>query len=377
MSNNWRDSLEFPFLNPDDCFDSVVTAMVKECIENGDAPTKSWFVEGDCKDPQAMVKSIREHMDMIYDRMDSKSGNLVKDVMCFSRDEAFLCMDFRNSGNVVARLSSIWPHDHDHPVVKILQDSLQEKKVDEHRLGPVFALVRSGNSLKVAEIGKIGHRMKKSNYTPDVVEAMSSIRKNLRSREPDGRLTILSGEPGTGKTHLIMDLARTKDIVMVLIDPRDASEMSGPDIMSAMTRFVNDYDYEGKKPVLVMEDGDAVLVRRAADNMSSISAMLNMCDGLRGKVMDFRLIVTTNARKLDMDEAIMRPGRLHRHVLVDKLSPERAAECLASLVPGTPTTFSKPMSLAEVYRKAREEGWKPKRPKGSKAGSRRTSHRRW
>ena len=58
--------------------------------------------------------------------------------------------------------------------------------------------------------------------------------------------------------------------------------------------------------------------------MGGISAILNTSDGILGSTLDLRIVATTNAKKVDFDSAILRPGRLCTHIEVDKISTEQA-----------------------------------------------------
>jgi len=43
----------------------------------------------------------------------------------------------------------------------------------------------------------------KKNYLPEVIEDIEYVIKSFSKTPPGGRIAILNGEPGTGKTHLI------------------------------------------------------------------------------------------------------------------------------------------------------------------------------
>ena len=108
--------------------------------------------------------------------------------------------------------------------------------------------------------------------------------------------------------------------------------------------------------MLIIEDADGSLVPRAADNISEISALLDLGDGLVGSTFDVRILATSNARRVDIDRAILRPGRLCRSIDVPALEASHANEVLTGLLGAAPhTAFSKPTTLAEVYAAARDQ----------------------
>lgn len=106
--------------------------------------------------------------------------------------------------------------------------------------------------------------------------------------------------------------------------------------------------------VLVMEDADHGIVRRTVDNFSIISEIANLCDGIPGQILDARIIATTNAARLDIDEALVRPGRLAHAVTFTLLEPQHAQRIYDRLTGNTGRVrFREHCSLAQVYQAAR------------------------
>jgi len=79
-----------------------------------------------------------------------------------------------------------------------------------------------------------------------------------------------------------------------------------------------------KVKVLVMEDAERVLLRRDADNQNSISALLNIADGLMGRMLRLHLVCSLNGKLDEIDPAILRPGRLRSFRRFGLLSKETA-----------------------------------------------------
>src|SRR5690606_35881131 len=78
------------------------------------------------------------------------------------------------------------------------------------------------------------------------------------------------------------------------------------------------------KIVLILEDADDVLAPREQTNMAGIHSILNLTDGILGKILNVRIIATTNALAKSLDRAIIRPGRLCVHSEVGPLSQDHA-----------------------------------------------------
>jgi len=190
------------------------------------------------------------------------------------------------------------------------------------------------------------------NYEENIVQDIHYIVKNLQSSSPAGRITLLNGEPGTGKTYLIRSILSLVDkATFLLLPPDEVGRLTGPDLMSF---FANQTDLL-TPIVLVIEDADVCLASRKMDNMSLITGLLNISDGIIGNMIDIRIIATTNVENKDIDKAILRPGRLLKRVNINKLSPEKAMGVYKRLS-GKEKEVSKPMTLAEIYYIAREDG---------------------
>ena len=114
--------------------------------------------------------------------------------------------------------------------------------------------------------------------------------------------------------------------------------------------------------VLLIEDADLYLAKKARDvNPSGISDLLNLGDGLFGEMADIRVIASSNAERLTIDDAILRPGRMCTHIELKNPIPKEAEACYKSL---TGKDFVGKLSLtgtplSSVYKMARNAGWKP------------------
>ena len=79
-------------------------------------------------------------------------------------------------------------------------------------------------------------------------------------------------------------------------------------------------------------------------------------------MLDLRVLVTTNATELVLDDAVVRKGRLCRRMAVGRFSAAQAGRVLRRLLPehrSTGRTFRGPTTLTDVYGRARALGWKP------------------
>lgn len=240
--------------------------------------------------------------------------------------------------------------------------------------GYVFAIMRNPNGLSLSRIGYAGSVLEETNYSKKVIEDYKYAIKDLKSPDPSGRIVILDGKPGTGKTYLVRSILNSvDDALFVVVPPTMVSSLGGPELLPLLVSNRQSYSKNGPT-VLILEDADQCLAPRAADNIASISSLLNMGDGIFGSLLDIRIVATTNAKADEMDEAIMRPGRLSKRIEVGALSFEEANTVYQRLVGkkklSLPTgegrtigfeskTKPKLYTLADVYKMARDNGWEP------------------
>lgn len=225
--------------------------------------------------------------------------------------------------------------------------------------GYVYAVVKDvlGN-LQLHNIGLAGITLQEANYPESVVKQYNLALEDFRNSSPAGRVVILEGVPGSGKTHLVRSfLTDADDATFVLIPPDMITELSGPTFLPLLISSCSNTD---NPVVLVLEDADRCLVARDDKNMNAIQALLNLSDGILGSMLDIRILATTNATKLDLEPAILRPGRLSQRIEINQLSAKETKKCWESLLPNVslPSSMKGKHTLAEIYLEARNHGWK-------------------
>lgn len=255
---------------------------------------------------------------------------------------------------------------HNEKLLQEVKDFTAANWAPPQKAGQIYAIMRQGPHLTLSSLGNAGISLVKVNYTDKVMEDYMYAIRDLQTPAPSGRIVIMEGKPGTGKTHLIRAmLLEVPDAMFVLISPEIITTLAGPELLPLLISHRGSI----KGPiVLVLEDADRCLVTRGENNINSIQSLLNLGDGILGSMLDLRIVATTNANKLEMEAAILRPGRLSKRLEVGALDFKTAQIVFRRLLPEKdfPQILQSQhphvmfeMTLAEVYALARQNGWTP------------------
>lgn len=229
----------------------------------------------------------------------------------------------------------------------------------------ISLLIQSQNGLTTRTIQTPFQPLTQDNYTPQTLKDLTRIQEALEATNPVGRLTILDGPQGTGKTYFIRGLIKAikpDKCLFLFIPPNLVASLSGPQILPLLLDLSRQ---DQQKIVLVIEDADEALVKRDGTNETEVSTLLNLSDGILGELFDIRIICTTNRKMADLPllgAAIKRPGRLVCHSHLGALSPDHAQRIYQRLTEGKPVPqgeLTKDTYLANVYALALDNGWQP------------------
>lgn len=194
-----------------------------------------------------------------------------------------------------------------------------------------------------------------------------------------GKLVLLHGEPGVGKTYLIRALmskwrnncsfnyitdpevlfnnpGTLLNIISEQLQTRSIAHAIATEDLGCDSEAFWDPDaptpqqVDQKMSVLILEDTGEIIASDAKEKSGqAMSRLLNLADGIIGQGLNLRIIITTNEDIGKIHPAIVRPGRCLASINFDKFTSTEAKQWLHDRNVTSGIIRGEGMVLADLY----------------------------
>jgi ATPase family associated with various cellular activities (AAA) len=182
-------------------------------------------------------------------------------------------------------------------------------------------------------------------YYEEAFEAIDQLIQKRLNKKDDKGIVLLHGMPGTGKTTYLRYLIGKLRKKVLFVSPNVAANITNPDFINLLI--------DNPNSVLIIEDAENIITDRRGGDVSSVSNLLNISDGLLADCLNVQIICTFNSELSRVDAALLRKGRLIARYEFAKLSVSRAQRLSDHL--GYDKIIRRPMSVAEIVNQEEQD----------------------
>ena len=236
------------------------------------------------------------------------------------------------------------------PIINHYKEKVINRKISESPEVSIICKSEYGLELKSFPIklketpGVLFEDLYNADFYPAYERIIQSLDKNSKSGTG---IILLNGDYGTGKTNLIRHIISKVNKRVIFLPPDMASALSSPNFV----RFFIDYP----ESILIIEDAENILKTREAGGNNAVSNILNLSDGILGDILNLQVICTFNAPKEDIDEALMREGRLIEMYTFKPLSEAKTLKLYQKIHGPDALPPKKELPLSQIFNKNQHE----------------------
>lgn len=223
---------------------------------------------------------------------------------------------------------------------KVFDEEIHKLKIHEDKKSQVYMVVQRQHGLDLQDFEiEIPTLDIEENYGHEWAEKHEKLIDAFTVRKKKG-IALLHGLPGTGKSmyirHLIATLCENRTVVYL---PNQLINcITDPGFIPLMAEYAG--------AILVIEDADEAIKSRKTGG-GTVDKLLNLADGILSDFLGMQIICTFNNDISNIDDALLRKGRLILKHEFNKLDVEASQKLSDKL--GFKNKIEDPMTLAEIY----------------------------
>ena len=269
---------------------------------------------------------------------EKRKGMYFKKVNYFLFDDVLICLDYEEMEVILLFRKTDYAQ-----IDRIVNEITKFKSKGQRNIELLITSNNGRLETKSMEISKPKFSIMQ-NYNDDFMPVHKTILNRLRKKNDKG-LVLLHGKPGTGKTSYIRYLITKTSKSVIFLPPNMAASITDPGLMNVMI--------DNPNSIFVIEDAENIIIDRNRSGSSSVSALLNLADGLLSDCLNIQIICSFNTDLSRVDSALTRKGRLIAKYEFMELEVSKAQALSNKL--GFKSIIASPMTLAAVYNQNQTE----------------------